>query len=118
MTFHLSIGRHYDGGGFCSFPPFLWTSISKNITTNDMGYRTRKWLSGIEYRENSNTWNKQKEITVRESEIIIHHKVHVSCDDDNNRKSTSCYKQTMIYRMICIQEEPEGKYRIQKEANG
>ena len=56
-----------DGGGYCSFPPFLWQP-------HDDG-TPRRWISRTEYFDASDTWEKQKHITAQETEITMQHKV-------------------------------------------
>ena len=55
-------------GGYCSFPQFLWEPLRD-------GQANRTWISRTEYFGSSDLWEKQKHITVKETEIIIQHKV-------------------------------------------
>ena len=54
-------------GGYCSFPAFLWEPLRDG--------QDRTWISKTEYFGASDLWEKQKYITVKETEIIIQHKV-------------------------------------------
>ena len=99
-----------DSGGYCTFPRFLWEPLADGTP--------RKWLSKTEYFKNTNTWEKQKEITVSETEIVIQHKVHASCNGYETDSAVPCFRQDIIYEIICVSEEPDGKFRIQQKVNG
>ncbi len=52
--------------GYCSFPGFLWAPLPDSSN--------RKWFTRTEYVRNSNTWERQREIIVEETEMIVHHR--------------------------------------------
>lgn len=106
------------GRGYCSFPSFLWKPLQ------DGGART--WLSRIEYIRDTDTWQKRKEITVNDTEINVRMKLHASCSERRQTASTSgtgsgttvpCYRQDALYRISCLSEEPDMKFRVQVISN-
>ena len=123
-----------DTEGYCSFPRFLWEPVldpaatssspqsSPGSTTtsssNISSIPPRTWISKTEYFQNSHTWEKQKEIFVYEKEITIHHKIHASCNGYRPATSVSCYRQNVVYHVICVAEEPDGKFRVRQTVNG
>ena len=95
--------------GYCSFSPYLWTypgPISRDSPLQ------RNWTSGTQYLGNTNSWNNQKEIVVREKEIVFTQRSHAFCDNGYGKKTKPCYHQTITYSVICIQEEKDSKFRV------
>ena len=72
----------------------------------------RKWLSKTEYVRNTVTWERQKEITVHRTEMIIKHKVHSACNTKYSRPGMPCFRKDIIYHIICLAEEPGDKFRV------
>ncbi len=92
--------------GYCSFPQYLWTPLSDG--------NTRKWISKTEYVGNTDMWERQKEIYMSETEMIIKHKVHASCNENSASKSVPCFRKGIVYRLRCIAKEPGDKFRVQQ----
>lgn len=99
--------------GYCSFPTYLWDQLQ------DGGQRT--WMSRMEFIRDTDTWQKRKEITVNDTEIYVRMKLHASCSE--RRQATGavtavpCFRQDALYRIICISEEPDMKFRVQVISN-
>ncbi|KAK2157468.1 hypothetical protein LSH36_191g04088 [Paralvinella palmiformis] len=100
--------------GYCHFPPYLWRSISNGDGRRpDPEAPYRKWYSRTEYVRNTETWERQKEIEARPTEIVIHHRLYASCSGYDVAAKVPCYRQTKKTRFICVAHEPEGKFRVQ-----
>lgn len=107
--------------GYCSFPAFLWEPVSPTPTAsgNDTITKSRLWISRTEYLQNTNTWEKQKEIRVSQTEIYIQHKLYAHCDGYQPDESVPpCFRRNNKYHIICVSEEPNGKFRVMQESNG
>jgi hypothetical protein len=104
--------------GYCSFPTFLWDQLP------DSG-GDRIWLSRVEYQRNTEIWEKRKEIFVNDTEILVRLKMHATCTTGGYERqpaaavgSKPCYRQDIVYRIVCISEEPDTKFRVQIINNG
>jgi len=102
------------GSGYCSFPRFLWDPLADGSD--------RVWLSKTEQVRNTDTWSRQKHIRVQESEIWIRHKLHASCTGSpsaaHDDGPVPCFRQDVVYRIICVSEEHGDKFRTQQNING
>ena len=99
-----------DSKGYCSFPRFLWRS-----PTDDSSIR--KWIGQTEYFGNTDSWTNQLIITAHETEIVTQRRVHVTCTRQRNvvpSDKIPCYRQDTVFSIICLSEEPNGKYRVQQ----
>ncbi|KAK2159812.1 hypothetical protein NP493_1685g00035 [Ridgeia piscesae] len=98
--------------GYCSFPAFLWKTKYGGADSH------RKWISKTEYAQNTDLWEKQKVITAMETELSVQHKLHASCRGHQADSEVPCFRQQIEYRIICISEEPDEKYRVRQYVNG
>ena len=77
------------------------------------------WVSRTEYVGASDTWEKRKEIVVNETEMVVRHKIHASCTGRKERQGAMpCFRQDIVYQIICISEQPDNKFRVQQTING
>lgn len=115
------------GSGYCSFPKFLWQPTARGSSTDSGGGSggDRIWISKTEYFRNTDTWGRQKEIRVLETEFLIQNKMHASCSGGGSGTGGQrpdspmpCFRKAIDYRIICVSEEPDGKYRTQQNLNG
>lgn len=95
--------------GYCSFPGFLWAPMPD-------GSR-RRWITETTYIQNSDIWEVQKEITARETDMIVRHRYQASCKNKHDRENGHCYRKETLYRVICIAEEVNNKFRVQHKGH-
>ena len=95
--------------GYCNFPDYLWTPLPDGAN--------RKWISKTEYVENSDTWDRQKEISARPTELVVKHKVHASCTEYQAGQDVPCFRMDILSTIICIAEEPGEKFRVQSSSD-
>lgn len=72
-------------------------------------------MSKTQYIQNTDTWERRKEITMSETEMIIKHKVHASCNEYSASDSVPCFRKDIVYRFICLAREPGDKFRVQQK---
>ena len=96
--------------GYCSFPDFLWAAMPDGSD--------RKWLGRTEYVRNTVTWERQKEITVRRTEMVIKHKIHTTCNEQySHGDDPPCFRKDLHNQVICLAEEPGDKFRVMHKSN-
>lgn len=93
--------------GYCNFPSFLYSPFPNG--------EHRTWLTKTKFIRNSDTWEQQQEIIVHETEMVIKHKVHASCNDQSQAKTQPCYHKDVLYTVMCIAEEAGERFRIQQK---
>ena len=72
-------------------------------------------MGKTQYIQNTDMWGRQKEITMSQTEMIIKHKVHASCNEYSVSDSVPCHRKDIIYKFICIAREPGDKFRVQQQ---
>ena len=90
-------------GGYCDFPEFLWTPQRDGSN--------RKWISKTEYVRNSANWVRRREITARQTDMVI--KLAGCETQEGTQSDASCVKKDIYYNLICIAQELGESYRVQ-----
>ena len=52
---------------------------------------------------------------MHETEMVIKHKVHASCNDQSQAKTQPCFHKDVLYTVTCIAEEAGERFRIQQK---
>ena len=62
---------------------------------------------------NTDIWESQKEVTAKETEMVIKHKVQASCKNKQEERNVLCHRKGLLYKIVCLSEEQGDKYRVQ-----
>ena len=52
-----------------------------------------------------------------ETELIVQDKIRTPCNRDNDHVDFTlpCDRRDIVYHLICVSEEPGGKFRVQEQ---
>ena len=107
--YYVFVNSETEELGYCNFPSFLWEPFP------DGSHRI--WLTKTKFIRNTETWEQQQEIIVYETEMVIKHKVHSSCNDQSKEKEQPCFRKDLLYTVTCITIEAGQRYRIQQHGH-
>ena len=77
---------------------------------------SKLWTTETRYEEHTANWSSQKEILVFEKEITVKRKFLADFYEGGRNKP--CYKKELLYSIVCIREEGQGKFRVKHQDVG
>ena len=93
--------------GYCVFPAFLWEAPAR-----DNG---RRWTGRIV--QAGSTWSERTDVTVRETDFILTTTSRNKSCADHVTKRERC-RVIKVHAVMCLSEEPNGKFRVHMRGEG